>query len=319
MSNQYGFIVRGGPDQSRLLCLWDAAFRACCACDDGAPVGTEGYLSAFTFGDDLLSHFEAHGSPRGFNGPCGGAYVWLDFDGAGALDDARRVCAHLEALGADAGLLAFFSGGKGFHLGVPVAALGAVPSVAFSATAKAFALALATEAGGAGTFDGSIFDKARIFRAPNSRHAKSGLHKIALDPAALLSMREDSIRALAAEPQPFEVPDVPGVCNPLAQRWQTAIHAAGASQARRAEYKQAAASGNARLNPLTLRFIRDGANPGERASRCFQAAANLSECGAPSGLVFALLESAALESGMTPSEATRQIQCGAAHGGRAHD
>jgi hypothetical protein len=64
---------------------------------------------------------------------------------------------------------------------------------------------------------------------------------------------------------------------------------------------------------VTLQFIREGAAVGERAIRLFRAAANLAECGCPAALIEALLMEAALDCGLAPAEARRQIECGIAH------
>ncbi|HQL95553.1 MAG TPA: DNA primase, partial [Candidatus Hydrogenedentes bacterium] len=68
------------------------------------------------------------------------------------------------------------------------------------------------------------------------------------------------------------------------------------------------------LNRATLDFIREGAPPGEREKRLFQAAANLGEFGADERLATALLLPAALDCGLAPGEARRAVACGLARG-----
>ena len=68
----------------------------------------------------------------------------------------------------------------------------------------------------------------------------------------------------------------------------------------------------ARLNRLTLNFIRDGAAEGDRHRLLFSAAANLGEFGCPPPLARALLTEPALDCGLPPSEVRRQIDCGLA-------
>jgi hypothetical protein len=51
----------------------------------------------------------------------------------------------------------------------------------------------------------------------------------------------------------------------------------------------------------------------------FQAAANPGEFGCPAELAHALLTGAALDSGLTPSETRRQIDCGLAHARRQRE
>ncbi len=77
------------------------------------------------------------------------------------------------------------------------------------------------------------------------------------------------------------------------------------------------ANGSASLNRATLDFIRDGAGSGDRHRLLFSAAANLAEFGCPVGLAHELLREAALDSGLSPSETRRQIDCGLKHTRRA--
>lgn len=315
-----GFIVRGGPEQPRKLCDWAKAFEACAECAEMAPHGTEGYLSMFTYGPDFEAHMAAHSTPKGFEGATGGPYVWLDFDGPEALDDVRRLCVHWESW-VDASTpppLVFFSGNKGYHVGIDAALMNATPGPAFHHTARAFAATLAAQAGASRTLDTAIYDRVRLFRAPNSRHPKTGLCKVWLEADGLTRITEGQIRERARNPHPFEVPEAPPLDMRLAGLWNAATHEATQARARQTERKEAAAQGDARLNPSTLHFLRDGAKEGERSLRLFQAAANLTECGAPARLVSMLLEDTARHIGLPPVEIHRQIECGIAHGGRGH-
>ncbi len=60
-------------------------------------------------------------------------------------------------------------------------------------------------------------------------------------------------------------------------------------------------------------FIRGGASSGDRHRLLFRAAANLAEFGCPVALAHELLTEAALDSGLSPSETRRQIDCGLKH------
>ncbi|HEY2159261.1 MAG TPA: hypothetical protein VGH33_26785 [Isosphaeraceae bacterium] len=70
---------------------------------------------------------------------------------------------------------------------------------------------------------------------------------------------------------------------------------------------------------LTREFIREGAVEGEREKRLFQAAANLAELDCPAELAHALLTESALDSGLTPGETRRAIDCGIAHAQRQRE
>jgi hypothetical protein len=298
-----------------------AALRAYAAADPKARPEREGYLSAFAFGRDLLGYLQDNGgSTRGYDGPCAAPFVWWDIDRPGdpgrALNDARRLAGQVldryRGLDDD-GLLLFFSGDKGFHVGLPTALWAPSPSAGFNRVARRFADALATRAGV--EIDTGVYDKVRLFRAPNSRHPRTGLHKRRLTVDELMRLPAEGIRRLAAAPEPFDPPAPTARCDRAAADWTEAEAAVAAADAARRERQPTPADWTARLNRLTMEFIRDGAAEGDRHRLLFSAAANLAEFGCPALLAHALLTEAALDSGLPPREVRRQIECGLAYGG----
>ena len=317
----HGFRVAGHRAGRRRLIDWRAAFAAYAACDPAAQPEREAYLSHFVFGADFAEHLERNGSEAGYNGPCGADWLFWDIDRPGdlgrATSDARRLAASIldryRELDDDA-LLVFLSGGKGLHIGIPPALWGPTPSLRFHETAKRFALAHAERAGV--VVDGLIYSKTRLFRAPNSRHPKTGLFKRRLALDELMHLEPAALADLARHPEPFRLPSPTGPSPTAAADWLEA----GRAVERRAENRRAGyRDGSARLTKTTLAFIRDGATDGERAIQTFRAAANLGEFDCPPELAHALLTDAALDSGLTPSEARRQIDSGLAHAGRQRE
>jgi hypothetical protein len=226
-----------------------------------------------------------------------------------ALSDARRLAAGIldryRELGDDE-LLIFWSGGKGLHIGVPTSLWGPTPSLRFHETARRLCLAIAERAGV--VVDPLNYNRTRLFRAPNSRHPKTGLFKRRLDLAQLMNLKAEAVVELARQPEPFRV-SRPTATSPTAVAdW---LDAAGAVERRAVERKTTYRDG--RLTKTTMAFIREGAINGERATSLFRAAANLAELGSPADLAHALLTDAALDSGLTPGETRRQIDCGLAH------
>ena len=71
-------------------------------------------------------------------------------------------------------------------------------------------------------------------------------------------------------------------------------------------------NGSPMLNRSTFAFIRDGAGTGDRHRLLFSAAANLAEFGCTPALAVALLEESALDSGLSPKDVRRQVECGLA-------
>jgi hypothetical protein len=112
---------------------------------------------------------------------------------------------------------------------------------------------------------------------------------------------------LAADPAPFDVPDVTRTSDQAAADWQAAADQAASDHQAKAIRQ---ANGSPALNRATLVFIREGAGAGDRHRLLYSAAANLAEFGCPAALAFALLEAPALDSGLAPKDVRRQIECG---------
>jgi hypothetical protein len=323
----FGFRVLGNAMNRRRLVDAGAAFAAYTACDPRAEIAREGYLSAFWFADDFRRHLRETGSTKNYAGPCWAPLVWWDIDHPDdpehALSDARRLASAVlhryPAALDDDDLLLFFSGSKGYHVGLPTFWRPA-PSVTFHRVVRRFAEALAATAGV--NIDAGVYDKVRLFRAPNSRHAKTGLHKRRLSLKELLHLDAARIKNLAVAPAPFDLPTVTATDERAATDWQAALQAVEWEAEAKAQRRPAVADGVSRLNRATLDFIRDGADQGDRHRLLFSAAANLAELGCPPALAHALLTEAALDSGLPPADVHRQIDCGLNHvraaGGNAH-
>jgi len=308
----FGFRILGACTEERRLVDHDAAFFAYASLDDRAEVEREAYLSAFTFGPDFRELLESNGSCRGFDRACWSAWLWFDIDRAdldAALKDARRLVLWLVEryrLDDDA-LLIFFSGSKGFHVGLPSALWGPEPSPTFNRGFRRLAERIA-EVISVG-IDTGVYDKVRAFRAPNSRHPKTGLFKRRLSLDELQGLSLDGIRLLAGKPKPFDLPTVPPFCEQAKADWLAAVQSVEKDQEAKAR-RHTATNGKPTLNRLTLDFIRDGAGEGDRHRLLYSAARNLGEFGCPPALAHALLNEPALDSGLAPREVNRQIECG---------
>jgi hypothetical protein len=313
-----GYRIAGGLTSRRRLVDAGAAFAAYAACDPRAEVHHESYLSAFWFGADFRDHLGRTGSPKGYDGPCWAPFVWFDLDAADdprrALDEARglagAVLDRYRTLDED-GLLSFFSGGKGCHVGLPAGLWGPEPSPDFHRVARRFAGHLAALA--RVTIDTGVYDKVRAFRAPNSRHPKTGLYKRRLAHGELMGLSLDGVRRLAGAPEPFALPAPPAACPQAAADWRDATAAVRREAEATGGRRAAVADGAPALNRQTLAFIRDGAGQGDRHRLLFSAAANLAEFGCPPALAHALLTEAGLDSGLPPADVRRQIVCGLNH------
>ena len=312
----WGFRIVGPTMGARRRVNAAAAFRGYAALDQRAEVNSESYLSAFTFGAEFKELLDATGSCRGFTGACWSPWIWFDLDAADdvnrALHDAGRLATGLVERYQleERGLLLFCSGAKGFHLGLPTSLFPADPSPTFSLTARRFAEAHAARFGI--EIDVSIYDRLRAFRAPNSRHPKSGLYKRRLTFDQLAHLPLDRILELAKEPAAFELPMRPDRNERATSDWQEALDVVR-THAEVNLQRLAVANGMPTLNCSTLTFICEGAEEGDRHRLLFSAAANLAEFECPPVLAHALLTQSALDSGLPPREVRRQIDCGLAN------
>lgn len=324
-THQYGFRIVGPCTGDRSRVHAATAFKAYCQCDAKAGVDREGYLSAFNFGDDFREHLTATGSPAGFNGSTWSPFVWLDIDREpekggidAALADTRMLVDVLdETFGVPRELLVpFLSGGKGFHLGIPTGLWEPPPALYFHAVARQFAEMIATEA--KVPIDTSVFDRVRAFRAPNSRHPRTGLHKRHVPVDLLDKATAAELLDRAREPAPFEVPSVGGVesADMLVIEWDRAVKAVADRVAAVARRRDDLAEGiaKAKLNRATWDFIRgEDVEHRSRHATIFSAAANFTEVGCSPAACHELCTEPGLNLGLPPKEVTRQINCGIAH------
>lgn len=307
----FGFRILGSCDEERRLVDHAGAFLGYASLDPLAVVEREAYLSAFTFGPDFCELLESTGSCRGFVGACWSAWLWFDIDRAdldAALRDARRLALWLierYRLDDDA-LLIFFSGSKGLHIGLPSALWTPEPSATFNAVCRTLAEAIAGKAGI--VIDSAVYAKVTAFRAPNSRHPKTGLHKRRLTLDELTGLSLDGIRRLAEKPAAFDLPPPPPVCECAAADWSKAVELV--RQASDAKATRTANGKGPTLNRQTLAFIGDGAGEGDRHRLLYSSACNLAEFGCPPALAHALLTEPGLDSGLAPKDVHRQIECG---------
>lgn len=316
MTSSFAFRVLGPLSGARQLVPADTAFAACCRNDPRANLDNEQYISAFRFGEDLRDHTQETGSVRGFAGPCWASWVWFDLDRENdlpaALADARLLASFLDERYelAPAALLIFFSGRKGFHVGLPTSLWAPEASVEFPDQVRQLAVSLATDAGV--EIDRGVYDRVRVFRAPNSRHPRSGLRKRHLSAAELKDFSLEQILDLAKVPAAFEPPALQAIHPRAVDDWR---RAGEELRARNVAIRQRHEGGaGPRLNRLTVDLIRNAAPVpiGERHRRLFSAAANLAEFGCSLPLALALLTEPGLDSGLPPSEVRRQIESGLA-------
>jgi hypothetical protein len=325
-THPHGFRIVGPCTGDRRRVHAPTAFTAYCRCDAKAGVEREAYLSAFQFDHGFAEHLARTGSPAGFTGSTWSPFVWLDVDRDEAAGGVARALAHTKRLvdtlderfGVPRGVLVpFVSGGKGMHLGIPTALWAPPASADFHAVARQFAETVAATAGVA--VDVGVFDRVRAFRAPNSKHPKTGLHKRYVPVDVLDAVTVNGVLSMARTPEPFDVPSVDGVesADMLVAVWERAARAVAEKAAAAEQRRVEIANGDrvASVNRKTRAFLAGEVEVGERHPRLYSAAANLAELGCPLSAVRALLTDPALDLGLPPKDVARQIECGyaAAH------
>ncbi len=310
---RYGFRIVGGCFENRRLVDAAAALSAHAAADPRCEPDKECYLSAFRFDGSFRRHLEDNqGSTAGHSGPCWSPWLWFDLDNEElhfAHKDAGALAVFLvERYAVEPGeLLIFFSGSKGFHVGLPTALWSPSSSLDFHRVCRRFAEHVAEFA--AVTIDTGVYDRVRAFRAPNSRHPRTGLHKRRLSYDDLLGLPLEKIIERSREPAAFPLPIPTRHSDTAAADWQTAAEQVAREGEAKAQ-RRAAGNGTPILNRSTLDYIRNGADQGDRHRLLYSAAANLAEFGCTSALAVALLEESALDSGLPPRDIRRGIECG---------
>lgn len=325
-THPHGFRIIGPCTGDRRRVDAARAFQAYCACDARAGVESEAYLSAFQFDAGFAEHLARTGSPAGFTGLTWAPWVWLDVDRdeaaggiARALDDTKQLVDTLDeryAVPREV-LMPFVSGGKGFHVGIPTALWAPTASADFHAVAREFAETITAEAGV--VIDLSVFDRVRAFRAPNSRHPKTGLHKRFVPVEILDTVTAAGVLNMARTPEPFEPPSTDGVesADFLVAAWGKAAQAVVEKAAVVEQRRQEVASGErvVTVNKLTRALLNGEVEAGDRHRLLYSAAANLAEVGCSLPAVRALLTEPALDLGLPPKDVERCIDNGIA---RAH-
>jgi hypothetical protein len=158
----------------------------------------------------------------------------------------------------------------------------------------------------------------QLWRAPNSRHRRTGLHKVRIDVDDLLFLNSDQVRRLAAEPIPYDTP-TPTLPPPrLVSDWNQVAGAVRGKGERQARRNVANGEARTKINPLTRSLLTDPTSIriGERHKTILSAAADLASFPTVDDLVTALLTPPGLDTGLPPKEVLRQIACGIEMAGR---
>jgi len=142
----------------------------------------ENFVSLYRFDQQAYRYVQSKKTVAGLPSlPVWADYLWLDIDSPDldlALNATRKVLSHIEGLDSDLcyHIRFYFSGAKGFHIGLPGQLAGFRPSEELPHLHKLLALALADGV----EIDTSIYGQTRLFRLANTLNKKSGLYKVQL-------------------------------------------------------------------------------------------------------------------------------------------
>lgn len=200
---------------------------------DIRPATHEKYISMFGFDNSIYEHIKLTKTVSGFKGNYFCKFLYFDIDNdtdqGKSLEMAKDFCMMLyNMLNINPNdLFITFSGGKGFHIGIPQNLFGGfgirkdmadrINVLAVRVLMECFEVTMehiqqvaaesykATSKRIFNDMDLSIYNPNRIFRVINSRHAKSGLYKIGLTYEEISTLTIDQIKSLAKEPRDFKL------------------------------------------------------------------------------------------------------------------
>jgi len=306
-----GFHWKGAKNGRRTLVDFEAVLQQHANCGPTIVTEAAGFISMFEYGADIADYMEANGgSLSGFRGRCWSRWVAIDIDCDGTdagldqvLAAASTIVGTLKALGVPASTISvFFSGRRGIHILWPSGVFAAEAKDNYETTVGVVCRAIAGLVGV--EIDPAVYKPLAALRAPNTRHEGSGLYKVIIPLGLLGTLDASSVRELAKQPSPFEMPDWRVGPVPLLHelwRWACGVEA---GQRRRTA---AVVEGDPRIFADTIDLIAHGAPEGTRGMRFFRAAANLLDYDCEEPLLRALLEPAARLCGYPPEDFDSQI------------
>jgi len=175
-----------------------------------SPRDYEAYCSLFGYDQDIVEFVKLHDTVSGYNGDYYLKTFFFDIDCKDLVEAQKSAMSLIKRLNIAYKInpnhvIIYFSGGKGFHIGLSDKLFGSFdPSNELPDKTKFLAYQLS---GDVSNVDLKIYNKNRFFRLPNSKHAKTGLYKIPLSFDELNLKSIDEIIEMAKEPRTdFKLP-----------------------------------------------------------------------------------------------------------------
>lgn len=204
-------LCKGVQDKGKLIPITENVYA-------GIDLSKDYYTSAFLYNDKHFKIYKDTGTVAGITDTVTNKLYW-DFDSEKDLNqakqDASALCDRLiNTYKFDPSEVSlFFSGRKGFQVEINYKKETFNPS-----EVKNICLNIGE---GLPTLDRQIYNASRILRLPLSKHEKSGLYKIPLDPTSLSEIGVTDIQEEAKNP--FAVEDLDGAYNLVNNLSQTVL------------------------------------------------------------------------------------------------
>ena len=158
------------------------------------------YTTMFRFKEEYRAHVEETGSVRGADQfECWSDYLWFDIDASDLQDatiDMQALLRGIKSMGVLDHTIAFFSGSKGYHVGVESALFGFEPSKTLPDEMRRTCVQIASLFNI--EIDTKIYNHNRLWRVVDTFHSKTKLRKTALCPEETINQTIDEIKQIAS-------------------------------------------------------------------------------------------------------------------------
>lgn len=165
----------------------------------------EAYTSLFIFKEDVIEYIKNNLNPKtgrpsieNYVGEVTATFLWIDIDVEGNLPAATKYMLEVvDRLETEYGLTykslsVFFSGNKGYHIGIPTKSFGA-DELYSEILPQVFKLMVKIITKNFKGIDYKIYNTTRLFRCPLSQNKKSGRYKIAVSVPLLREEGHDNM------------------------------------------------------------------------------------------------------------------------------
>lgn len=159
------------------------------------------YTTMFLFKEEYQKHVKSTGSVRGADQfKVWSPYLWFDIDAPDLQDatiDMQALLRGVRSMGVLDHVVVFFSGSKGYHIGIDAGVFGFEPSQTLPDQMRRVATQIASLFN-IDTLDTKVYNHNRLWRVPDTFHGKTKLRKTVLKPEKAIEMSVDEIKRVAS-------------------------------------------------------------------------------------------------------------------------